>query len=235
MLQLPPLVSARRLVGRLVSNSYHFAKWRSHFDYRESLKKEPLLVYQMGKVGSATIRSSLEASPEVQSRYSIYHVHFLGLERLLYEENLYKKAAKRYTGDPATVVEKFPGYVWSGQYLAKSIRSQSEKRQWTVITLVREPISRNVSSFFYNLDFLLSYNFRSRLESMGKEAVLEDLKSLFRKSVLEKGALERFDANPLTWFDSELKFVFGIDVYSTRFPADKGYCTYAGPRVRVLL
>ena len=223
-----------RLIGRLTSKSYELSKMESYLSYLWSLRKEPLLVYQMGKVGSTTIVSSLKAAAAVQSKYSIHHVHWLSPTRLHYEEALYKKAKGEYTGNSLPATRFHPKYVWLGQYLSKRILSQPEKK-WLVITLVREPISRNVSSFFQNLDTLLSYDYRFKLQSVGKEAVLKDLKSLFYQKCIEDGVLETFDADPLTWFDVELRRVFDVDVFSSSFPTDKGYAIYEVPRARVLL
>jgi hypothetical protein len=44
-----------------------------------------------------------------------------------------------------------------------------------------------------------------------------------------------FHDDALTWFDSELKQVFGVDVLSSSFPHSKGYRTYQGETADVLL
>ncbi len=161
-----------RLAGKLTSESYQLSKFRAYLHHVWSLRKEPLLVYQMGKVGSATIVSSLKAATGVESRYSIYHIHWLSPERLIYEEELYKNARARYNGSALSAHRFYPGYVWSGQFLKRRIQNQPRKSKWTVITLVREPISRNVSSFFQNLETLLSYDSRSIMAPKGLAAAV---------------------------------------------------------------
>lgn len=221
---------ADKVFGSVISGNYQLAKLRSHLDYLKLLDKEPLLVYQMGKVGSSTIVASLHAAPDTHARYSVYHVHWLSPERLRYEEELYLSAR---TQQPAGYFH--PSYVWAGQHLSRRLRNERDSTKWTVITLLREPISRNISSFFENLETLLGYDFRSRLKEVGIEKVVEDLRQLFAENYLEEGAIERFDANPMTWFDKELKKVFGVDVYATPFPRERGYAVYETPRARVLL
>jgi len=226
---------ADRMFGQMISERYQLSKMRSYLYHLSSLEKEPLLVYQMGKVGSTTIVNSLEAAGDVRSKYSIYHVHWLSPDRLLYEEELYKQAKEMYSGHWLPAHRFHPGYVWLGERLSRRILLRSDRTKWTIVTLLREPISRNISSFFQNVDTLLSYDYRSKLRSTSREMVVEDLRRLFDKNYLHDGAIEQFDANPLTWFDTELKSVFDVDVYSSKFPTDKGYATYDTPRARVLL
>jgi len=227
---------ADRVLGSRIEQSYQLAKLRSHLDYVRLLDKEPLLVYQMGKVGSTTIVNSLHASPDCDAKYSVYHVHWLSPERLRYEEDLHRSALARRPPDAGTPAGNFyPGYVWAGQHLSRRLRNERDATKWTVITLLREPISRNISSFFQNLETLLNYDFRKKLKTTNIDQVVNDLMRLWTENYIEDGAIERSDANPMTWFDKELKTVFGVDVYATPFPREQGFATYETPRARVLL
>jgi hypothetical protein len=227
---------ADRVLGSAISESYHLAKLRSRLDYLALLDKEPLLVYQMGKVGSTTIVNSLHAAADIDSKYSVYHVHWLSPERLRYEEDLHISALARRAADAGTPAGNFhPEYVWAGQHLSRRLRNQRDTTKWTVITLLREPISRNISSFFQNLETLLNYDFRTKLKSTSVDQVVNDLLQLFTENYIVDGAIERSDANPMTWFDKELKTVFGVDVYASPFPREQGYATFETPRARVLL
>ena len=229
-------VVADRMLGSVISESYQLAKLRSHLDYLRLLDKEPLLVYQMGKVGSTTIVSSLHAAADLNAKYSVYHVHWLSPERLRYEEDIHRSALARSQQPGSTPAAHFhPEYVWAGQHLSRRLRNERDTTKWTVITLLREPISRNISSFFQNLETLLSYDFRSKLETTSVDRVIDDLLALFAENYIVDGAIERSDANPMTWFDKELKNVFGVNVYATPFPSERGYATYETPRARVLL
>ena len=55
----------------------------------------------------------------------------------------------------------------------------------------------------------------------------DTLKGIFLNHYLQKNGVDYFDSDPLTWFDDELKAVFGIDVYDAPFPHEKGYCMYS--------
>ncbi len=224
-----------RILGRLASYSYNLARLRSFLHFLLSERKEPLLVYQMGKVGSSTLLASLRASPAVCERYSIYHVHLLSAGGLQFMERYYAKARARIRRAPPPRRPLRPEHAWLARWLRKRILDSRNKHKWSVITMVREPIGRNVSSFFQNLELGLGYDYRSRLQSEGKEAVVADVRRLFDENYLDGRAIERIDSSPLTWFDSELKPIFGLDVFASQFPTRKGYQIYETERARVLL
>ncbi|HEY0371540.1 MAG TPA: putative capsular polysaccharide synthesis family protein, partial [Thermoanaerobaculia bacterium] len=78
-------------------------------------------------------------------------------------------------------------------------------RRCRVITLVRDPIARNISSYFEHLDAIWN-----RTDAHAS-VPLDDL---------HRGFLERFPHDePLTWFDDELLPVLGIDVHDHSFPS----------------
>ncbi len=88
-----------------------------------------------------------------------------------------------------------------------------------VITLVREPVSRNISAFFQNFK-----------RFTGKEVYewdqhLIDLKAIFIENFHHDG--------PLIWFDKKIKKVFGIDIYEDEFPAE-GYTSMKNGSVEIL-
>ena len=97
----------------------------------------PILIYQMGKVGSSSIYFSLK------SLYSnTYHVHTLNSKILA---NLKAQYNVKDRG--------LPGH-WSASDMILSNNLLAEPLK--IITLVREPINRNFSAFFENIDGLLS-------------------------------------------------------------------------------
>jgi hypothetical protein len=233
------LRSVRRAGGRaldaMAARSAAAAELRSYVRFLRSERKEPLLVYQMGKVGSSTLVASLYANPQVIARHSIYPVHRLTASGLDFVERVSAEARARLRGTANPQRRFHPQHARTGRWLQERLTDPRNKRKWLVITLVREPIARNVSSFFQNLEFRLSYDYRSRLQSGGKDAVAADVRKLFDDNYLTDEAIERVDANPLTWFDNELKSVFGVDVYASEFPTRKGYRIYDTDRARVLL
>jgi hypothetical protein len=186
--------------------------------YREVIRHgyprgEPIVIYQMGKVGSKTIEGSLRAQTRDRP---IFHVHFLTQEGLRREEAFYRR---HWSKDKGGV------HVWEGQYLRRRLAGKPPNDKWHVVTLVREPIGRNVSDFFQTgaREFDLDFDDASLVEDR-----IDELTSLF---------LERFSRHdlPLTWFDDELLPALGIDVYATPFPHERGYEIYENETVRLLL
>ena len=93
-------------------------------------------------------------------------------------------------------------------------------RRFRVITLVREPISRNISAFFQNLDGMVG---KSDAHQLATDELIESFLTGYPHDV------------PLTWFEKELLPTTGIDVYSKPFPFDVGYTTFEHEKVRALV
>lgn len=130
----------------------------------------PIIVYQMGKVGSSSIRHSLELS----GVYPVFHTHSIG------------------PSNQGTFVSRI---------LYNDIIAQGKEAKF--ISLVREPIGRNISAFFENFkrDTGVSYE-----------------KSNFTNQELTELFLKSYDHSiPLKWFDNNVKDILGIDVYEYPF------------------
>lgn len=195
------------------AKAYHLTRLRRQ---DRGAKAPKLLVYQMGKVGSRSIERSLaDALPEAD----VYHVHVLtrqGIERL---ETLAREHPDR--GRP-------PAHLWASLHLRRLVDRGFHRRNWRVVTLVRDPIARNVSSFFQVLQTELGYDYEARARELWPDELMEELRSLFWNAW-------PFHDRPLTYFDEELRSVFGVDVYATPFPTEQGYQVLRGGEVDVLL
>ncbi len=126
----------------------------------------PIIVYQMGKVGSSSIRHSLKSS----GVYPVFHTHSIGPSH----------------------EETFISRILYNNVIAKN-------KEAKFISLVREPIGRNISAFFENFkrDTGVSYE--------KSNFTIRELTELFLKS---------YDHSiPLKWFDNNIKNILGIDVY----------------------
>lgn len=119
------------------------------------------LVYSMGKVGSASIYTSLKN----QKPYSdIFHLHFLSknwLDKLLPKEH-----------------ESFHSNIKLGNDILKFIKKNPTKRI-KIITLVREPVMRGISDIFQNWEHLYdnieevdNKELQKRVEQIGHEYTL---------------------------------------------------------------
>ncbi len=144
----------------------------------------------MGKVGSMTIFRS------IQKYYSgaVLHAHHLSSDQEIPElECIYRW----------TTTSKKP-----------------INRPIKIISLVREPISRNVSDFFQNF---LKYTGVAYDDS---EFSIGELKKIF---------LSNYDHDiPSTWFDNNILKWFEIDVFDTPF-SNLGYSQYTNKNINLLV
>jgi hypothetical protein len=188
-----------------------YSNYRLHADLQANLQKqEIIIVHQMGKVGSTSVVESLEAS---ELAIPVYHSHSLNIEHLKQREQ--QKQLNH---------QRVPPRLVQGQYLRKAIDQRRPDQAWKIVSLVRDPISRNVSAFFQNIEDYFP-NFCDRYDS--GQLTLENVVTTF---------LEKYDHGfVLTWFDREVKDVFGIDVFSTSFPQSKGYEIFKGQQVDLLV
>jgi len=176
----------RRYLQRLIIPDGLARRLKLLLRYIHATFKDPLFIYQMGKVGSKSILHSLENC----GLKPVTHFH-------LFE--LLDKPQERFVR----------------RYL------QNSKRQISIISPIREPVARNLSSFFH--DFRGYFN--------GK-----DLNKL-KLSELEKHFYTDYDRHnfPLEWFDKEFQTHTSIDVYEYSFPQKEGFLTIRQGRFRVLI
>ena len=199
--------------------------WRMRRAY-DAAPDEPILVLQMGKVGSMSVQAGLEKQ-NLPRR--IYHVHFLSTERTLQTEE--DRRAYFRTERHNDLVRP-----WLNQFLLDQYRNDTSGKRWKIVTLTREPIARNLSAFFENLqvahgehdgDYVIQsdyYGIEPLTVNVDRPADIADL--FF--------SLSRHDS-PIEFFDREIRDIFGIDVYAEPFPADTGYKIYPGERADLLV
>ncbi|MEQ9823985.1 MAG: putative capsular polysaccharide synthesis family protein [Puniceicoccaceae bacterium] len=132
----------------------------------------PVVVYQMGKVGSSSIYESLR---RLYNNKNVYHVHYLN-----------PKYISRIVEKRTRLGLSIPGHIQTSQLVRELIRSESENLKF--ISLVRDPFSRNLSAFFENIDNFLQHTgtiyFRARAidnipnESPVRHGIFEALDSI---------------------------------------------------------
>jgi hypothetical protein len=183
----------------------------------ERRQGDPVLVYQMGKVGSTSVVRSLRAAGVKQP---LYHIHDLNPATLASNEQLYRR---KYDGE-----WQRPSHLWTSQYLLRRLAQPARReRPWKIITLTRDPVRRNLSAFFQTLE--LEFDRRlGQAASQPDGQLVAELSELFLTQV-------HWHDYPLTWFEAELKRVFEVDVYAAGFPQAQGYRRYQGPRAEVLV
>ena len=178
--------------------------------------RDPIIVYQMGKVGSLTIKSSLEnLFRSLPLEVPLYHAHNLN------NLDAMEAAITKQWSNPAPALAQMK--------IDKDLRRQIDNnpgRKWKVISLTRDPVARNVSMFFQMLD-----------------VHFPDWKSKYEQGHLNLQELQYFLVHkfssgnaPELWFDQQMKPVFDIDVYASSFPHNLGYKIYSSNKnVKLLL
>jgi len=191
----------------------------------DSYDKGPVLLLQMGKVGSKSLQKGLEA--RITER-PIYHAHFLSPYRTARTEKLRREFFR-------TRRQAYLERPWQNQFLLDAIKSNRGDRRWKLITLTREPIGRNISAFFENLDYVqldtpgefqISSNYYQIKPTVVSVADTGKLVDLFFECSTHDSALH--------FFDREIKDLTGIDVIGSGFSIEKGYQIYRGKRADLL-
>ncbi|MDD4869626.1 MAG: putative capsular polysaccharide synthesis family protein [Kiritimatiellae bacterium] len=173
--------------------------------------QEPVLIYQMGKVGSTTLYHSLKTT-EASGR--VLHVHFLSDD---IEKHIHfcKEAG----------LSSIPYHFRLGLALRTMLHERPDCR-CKVISLVRDPIAVVVSGIFQVPEFVkssclnLDGTFNREKVTKHVDESLADIKTF---------------EYVFTWFDREVKEVFGIDVFSKDFDKVNGYSVYSGSRADALV
>jgi Putative capsular polysaccharide synthesis protein len=163
----------------------------------------PIVVYQMGNVGSSAIFNMLTRAAGVTN--PVFHVHTLrddGIGRNIVDNADWEE--KRHIGDSIKVRRLLSSTPLTGDFPAE--------KKWKWITPVREPIARNLSAFFQNHDRYIP-------DMLGRwkrgELNVAEIRDAF---------IQLYDhTKPLRWFDEEYKALFSLDVFDVPFDHAEGY------------
>lgn len=200
------VVEQKRLLRRGVLTDLYLSWWCP-----EHFTEGDILVYQPGKVGSTTVCNSLYASG-----VSATHVHML---------------------TDSFVSDLLPELPWSpSESEAGALQKTSElcvekiKRasRIKIITLVREPISRDFSQLVYHLPELQKLGYLNEQDPLSRTYT----SGMYRRATLNRKCPDGYQ---FEWFNKELKAVFGIDVYAHEFDRRKGYSIIRQDDVEVLI
>lgn len=151
----------------------------------------PVLIYQMGKVASSSIWNSLKHIKKINA----IHVHRMNPENI---NNIREECLRHNAAVPNDDI---------GLYLFNNLIKK--KTRTKIITMIREPISRNLSAYFQNMDSI--ENTKNYHQKQATNKIINSFLSNYNHNV------------PLTWFDIEMKATTGIDIYNHEFPKTIGY------------
>jgi len=207
--------------------------WRRRYSSYVSLyfgDSVPILVYQMGKVGSSSIRNTLL----LLGLHPVLHLHTFSplrekcaadvrveaeLARTVAREIEHARAVFDQMGRWARLRLRVHEHANERRLARRLLRPGAKLK---IITSVREPIAANVSMFFQLLPWYTHGSYRP---------------DRFSTDELIRMFFERYSCGrPLIWFDEEMKYNTGLDVYKHSFPMDRGSLAFgeAGTDVLVL-
>lgn len=181
-------------------------------------KNPPILVYTAPKTGSSTVVKSLV---KLELPNPIYKTHVLSYSGMKDNENWEISRNPSGKASNLNVLSKL---------LRKKIDQNKDKNiHWKIITLVRDPIARIVSSLFQGINKGRHPDLLDKKSQLKIEDTLNLLQSMF-------GDFIRLSENDTCWwFDQELKQVFGIDVCRYPYDHEKGYIRICENRADVLV
>ncbi|MEY8201001.1 MAG: putative capsular polysaccharide synthesis family protein [Colwellia sp.] len=175
------------------------------FLYNQYRDEGNILIYQMGKVGSTSLENSLPNS---------IHVHTLF-------GNFFLPADAKSGRDGEGVLGWIQRY---GEDLIKRLAIKRRK-EIKIITLVRNPMARDMSMFFQDLPEWLSYykkKFKYDTRSEDKDVLVKAFEGVYDSGYA------------LAWFDKEIYRLTGIDVF--KYPLHlSGYCNAEKGKYQVLV
>lgn len=173
--------------------------------------QEPIFVHSFGKVGSMSVYHTLKDSG---LKNAVYHTHFL-----TEEEGQKSKKGHKESGDPVV-----PHQVMHSLILARRLKNNPNLK-FKIITLLRDPVDRAVSSMFENV-------YRLAPDCVDGEKIdLEKMKQRLNERLADtKGPIELLEH----WLDSEVKGVTGIDLLEAPFDLEKGWSINSNNRASVL-
>lgn len=167
----------------------------------------PVLIFQMGKVGSQTLQHTL-----VHNQIPCISVHSLSREGIDYTEQ---------TAGPSQDTH-------DRRSIRRLIDLTKGQKPWKVITLVRDPVARLISDAFQNGSRYLPDAPPLENGTLAYGAIVNFIRRRCR-------GLDPFSTTDFcAWFDLELRKVFDFDIFSTPF-SSPDYQIYSHPNVHVLL
>ncbi len=182
-------------------------KFRQQLKYLKSISTTDLLLYTMGKTGSNSLSYSLE-----QEGLSVASKHYFGGDQ------------QHFFND------KHNDFLGSVNKAAIRFLLKRTKQRFKVITLVRDPVGRNLSLTFFALDKVL---YKTLQVIPNGQA---DGKYLSLNEIIARGFMDIINQQgPLNWFDQEFNYVLDVDIFQHPFDKKKGYTIIQKEKLDILI
>jgi len=180
---LPRFREELQLRKKIFCHNYETAYWLNQFMFL-SRCYSPILIYQVGKVGSTSLRFTLD-------KFKIENVH---LHNLVENRGKYKGLCEEIIAITNEQLHHFRTFLLS--------------RQVKIITLVRDPIGRELSQF---------------MQGFYSEYIRHDINKELLEYINEYLTTNLLLNEEFEWFNREIKEFTGVDIYSYPFDKEKGY------------
>jgi len=168
--------------------------------------EDAVFIYQMGKVGSTTLEHSLPNAVHVHAFYSKNHtcpVRLFGLRKFSFMHLFYSAEQE---------------LLW--WYIRRVFRQRKKQGKPTkIITLIRDPLSRNQSMFFHDLDAYLYSAHTNCVNTRTKPIPTRCQTAALLSDVFTQEFNHDYAIN---WFDNEFFPMTGINVFKYAFDKQKG-------------
>lgn len=180
----------------------------------ETLSSQWIIVFQMGKVGSMNVVTSLKQRVGITP---VFHLHVLSEQQTARMRGLIEQGAE---------TRRHAALVVAADKMRQKLTRRGKARK-KIISLARDPVAQMIAT--------------TMSEFTDNNSIFEDRNIEFdagQLPLLYKFFRERIEHEYdfiAPWFDTEIRGLFGIDIFATPFPRDYGYKIYEGLSADLLL
>ena len=181
-------------------------------------QQKPIYILHMGRVGSMSVFSAIRtAHQDISLNIPIYHNHYISNYEKIFER------ARQDLEYPDLAIEDINQI---DSIVREELISQMETAQpLKIISLVRDPVARNISTFFYALPQFIPH---------WKEKETQQLLSAGELNAIFESK-RHFIQTALNWFDEQIKDAVGLDVYAVPFDKTRGWQIYKQGLIELLV
>lgn len=177
-------------------------------------ERTPVYILQMGRVGSVSVYTAVKAAyQEISLDVPVYHKHYISNFELIVER------IQADLKDPA------PALQFDRQLRDTLLSDIQAGQPVKIISLVRDPVARNVSTFFYAFpQFIPDW----KEKEAQKLLPASELNTIFESK-------QRFILTAFNWFDEQIKDTLGLDIFAVPFDKTQGWQIYEKGLVKLLI
>lgn len=188
-----PLSPIRRLAIELL------LRWQALF-----LGSRPaVLVLQMGKVGSMSLAEAVRRT----GKFRVFQFHLLNKDEI--QESIAASESRRCYP---------PKHLYVSNFVINHVLPRSDCPK--IITLVRDPVARNLSAYFENIQIYVPNIIHETPDTL---------------TLIENFLATDLHTQPAEFFDKEIKANFHFDVYNYEFPPDRGHEIIRTAKIEILI